>query len=160
MIVLFLTAVGLGIGAARAYGHKQDKAEFYTRLFLPVVFMTVGINGTLFGFMPHVFFSDIIADKIGWAKGSPFQLEVGYHDGCWGVIGLLALWFRGGFALAAGIGWALFLLLAGWGHIRETVMNGNYAPYNFQFIAGDILPAVLLLVLARLYYKHSYKHGE
>lgn len=65
----------------------------------------------------------------------------------------------GGFALAAGIGWALFLLLAGWGHLRETIVNHNYAPYNFQFIAGDIIPAMLLLVLSYLYYKHACKRG-
>lgn len=159
MIVLFLTAIGLAIGVAWAYKYKSDKAVFYERLLLPVIFVAVGINGILFGFVPHVFFSDMIAGQIGWAKGNPFQLEVGYHDGCWGVIGLLSAWFRGGFALATGIGWALFLLLAGWGHLRETIVNQNYAPYNFQFIAGDIIPAILLLILSYLYYKHSYKKG-
>ena len=159
MILLLLSAIGLAIGVARAYKYKADKALFYERLLLPVIFVTVGINGILFGFIPHVFFSDMIADKIGWSKGNPFQLEVGYHDGCWGVIGLLSAWFKGRFALAAGIGWALFLLLAGWGHLHETIVNHNYAPYNFQFIAGDIIPAILLFVLSYLYYKHSYKRG-
>ena len=81
MIILFLTALGLAIGVARAYKYKSDKAVFYERLLLPVIFFTVGINGILFGFIPHVFFSDMIADQMGWPKGSPFQLEVGYHDG-------------------------------------------------------------------------------
>ena len=159
MFLLIFTAVGLALGVAGAYKHRSDKAVFYEKLLLPVIFLTVGINGVLMGFIPHVFFSDKIADQMGWAKGSPFQLEVGYHDACWGVIGLLSAWFKGGFLLATGIGWSLFLLLAGWGHLRETVVHHNYAPYNFQFIAGDILPAILILALCYQYHKHSYKRG-
>lgn len=56
MILLFLTALGLAIGVARAYKYKSDKAVFYERLLLPVIFVAVGINGILFGFIPHVFF--------------------------------------------------------------------------------------------------------
>jgi len=161
MILLVLLAIGLAIGFARAYKYRDNKAVFYERLFLPVIFLTVGINGVFFGFIPHVFFSDKIAEQIGWPVGNPFQLEVGYHDGCWGVIGLLSAWFKGGFALAAAIGFALFLLLAGWEHLRETIVNHNYASYNFQFIIGDYLPAIALLVLAYLYYRHSYnKNGN
>ena len=159
MISIVLLAIGLGIGFARAYKYRGDKNIFYEKLFLTVVFLDVGIGGVFFGFIPHVFYSDIIADKIGWPKGSPFQLEVGYHNGCWGLLGLLSAWFRGGFALAAAIGWSTFLLCAGWGHLRETIVNNNYAPYNFQFIAGDFLPAVTLLVLSYLYCKHSYKRN-
>lgn len=122
MLPLLLTAIGLAIGIARAYKHRSDKAVFYERLLLPVIVTSVGINGVFFGFIPHLFFSDVTADKIGWPKGNPFQLEVGYHDGCWGVIGFLSAWFKGGFALATAIGWALFLLCAGWGHTIRTVV--------------------------------------
>jgi len=159
MMLLVATAIGLGIGFARARKRKDDKAFFYEQLYLSLVFLVVGLNGVFLGFLPHVFFSDYVAGTIGWAKGSPFQLEVGYHNGCWGVLGLLSPWFKGGFALASGIGFSLFLLLAGWGHLRETLFHGNFEPGNFGFIAGDILPGILLLVLARLYYKRTLKNG-
>jgi hypothetical protein len=157
MMLLAITVVGLGVGFAWAHKRKDIKAVYYERLYLSLVFAVVGVNGILLGFIPHVFFSDYVAGTIGWAKGSPFQLEVGYHNGCWGVIGLLSAWFKSGFALASGIGFSLFLLLAGWGHLRETVLHGNFAPGNFGFIAGDIIPGILLLILARLYTKHSLK---
>lgn len=37
MILLFLTAIGLAIGIARAYKYRSDKAVFYERLLLPVI---------------------------------------------------------------------------------------------------------------------------
>ena len=44
MIILLLTALGLAIGVARAYKHKSDKAVFYERLLLPVIFVAIGIG--------------------------------------------------------------------------------------------------------------------
>ena len=74
------------------------------RLFLIYAFVfDVGAVGFLFGFIPHVFFADRAAELIGWPKGSMFQFEVGLHDGAWGILGLLCVFFGGGFWLATAI---------------------------------------------------------
>jgi hypothetical protein len=115
----------------------------------------VGVIGLFLGFVPHVFFPDEVAGLIGWPAGSPFQFEVGIHDGAWGVLGFLCIWIGGTFWLATGLGWSLFMLGATYGHIRELVIAGNYAPYNFLTIFSDGFIALWLLVLLYLHYRQG-----
>ncbi len=97
--------------------------------------------------IPHVFFADQTAQSIGWPAGNPFQFEVGLHDGAWGVLGFLCIWIGGRFWLATGLGWSLFMLGAAYGHIREAVIEGNYAPYNFFPMFTDAFIVIWILVL-------------
>jgi hypothetical protein len=122
-------------------------------LLLYALVLGVGVIGLPLGFIPHVFFADQAARLIGWAPGSPFQFEVGVHDGAWGVLGFLCIWIGGLFWLATGLGWSLFMLGATYGHIHQMVLEGNYAPYNFLTIFSDGFIAVWLLVLLCLYYR-------
>jgi hypothetical protein len=156
MIVLILLGIGFMAGLIRAWPCRSDPTAALERFYVAVVFFAIGLNGVFFGFIPHVFFADATATKIGWSTGSPFQFEVGVHDGCWGLLGLLAARYKGGFLQATTIGWSLFLLFAGGNHLKETVLAGNYAPYNFQFIAGDLIPAVIFLLLAGKYSRRSF----
>jgi hypothetical protein len=88
-------------------------------LYAPV--LDVGVIGLLFGFIPHVFFADQAAHLIGWPPGSPFQFEVGVHDGAWGLLGFLSIWIGGSFWLATGLGWSVFMLGATYGHVYQTL---------------------------------------
>jgi hypothetical protein len=118
------------------------------RLLLLYAFvLDVGVIGFVFGFIPHIFFADEAARLIGWPTGSPFQFEVGIHDGAWGILGFLCVWIGGGFWLATGLGWALFMLGATVGHVHQMLLESNYAPYNFLTIFSDGFIAVWLLVL-------------
>jgi hypothetical protein len=112
----------------------------------------VGVIGVFLGFIPHVFFPDEAAKMIGWSP-SPFQFEVGVHDGAWGVLGFLCIWIGGTFWLATGLGWSLFMLGATYGHIHQMVQHGNYAPYNFLTIFSDGFIGLWLLVLLFLYWR-------
>jgi hypothetical protein len=112
--------------------------------------LDVGVIGIPLGFVPHVFFPDQTAHLIGWKPGGPFQFEVGIHDGAWGVLGFLSLWIGGTFWIATGLGWALFMLGATYGHVHQMLLAGNYAPYNFLTIFSDGFIAVWLLVLVYL----------
>jgi hypothetical protein len=124
-------------------------------LLLYALVFDVGVVGLLFGFIPHVFFADQTAQQIGWPIGSPFQFEVGIHDGAWGVLGFLCIWIGGLFWLATGLGWSLFMLGATYGHIVQTLREGDYAPYNFLTIFSDGFIAIWLLVLLYLYYRRG-----
>jgi hypothetical protein len=122
-------------------------------LLLYALVIDVGVMGLLFGFIPHVFFADQTARAIGWPTGSPFQFEVGVHDGAWGVLGFLCIFIGGLFWLATGLGWSLFMLGATYGHIVQTVREGDYAPYNFLIMFSDGFIAVWLLLLLYLYWR-------
>jgi hypothetical protein len=120
-------------------------------LFLYALILDVGVIGFILGFIPHVFFADQAAQLIGWPPGSPFQFEVGFHDGAWGLLGFLCFRIRGWFWTATGLGWSFFMLGATYIHIHHTVREGNYAPYNFLTMFSDGFIVVWLLVLLYFY---------
>jgi hypothetical protein len=152
LIVLLLSVVlpliHLGLGRRPK---TRDRALHLLLLYALV--LDVGVIGLPLGFVPHVFFADQAAHLIGWPPGSPFQFEVGIHDGAWGVLGFLCIWIGGLFWLATGLGWSLFMLGATYGHVYQTLREGNYAPYNFLTIFSDGLIAIWLLGLLYLYYR-------
>ena len=145
-----MLAIGLLVGAVAVRSRAGKAGGSFEQFYATVVLMS-GIGLILFGFIPHVFFSDYIARNIGWPTGSPFQMEVGFHDGCWGLLGLLSYKFRRGFIQATVIGLALFLIMAGVNHLGEMIIKANYAPYNVQYVLGDLLPALVFVVLAVKY---------
>ncbi len=116
--------------------NKLDKGKLVQIALLYYMIFGVFFPGFI-AFVGHVFFSDIIAPKIGWAP-SPFETEVGLHDGAWALIALLAVWVRGTFCHAVIIGWSFFIIGAGINHGIESVSKGNFAEYNYLMIFFDI----------------------
>jgi hypothetical protein len=133
MIAITVAVLSVVLSVLHLFVSKVPRTPFRVIhiLLLYALVLDVGVIGLPLGFIPHVFFADETARAIGWPTGSPFQFEVGVHDGAWGVLGFLCIWIGGTFWLATGLGWALFMLGATYGHIRETVLNSYYAPYNF-----------------------------
>jgi len=152
MIGLFIAALTVVLPLIHLALTKapRTRARVVRILLLYALIVGVGVMGLLFGFVPHIFFPDETAKMIGWSP-SPFQFEVGIHDGAWGVLGFLCIWIGGLFWLATGLGWSLFMLGATYGHVYQTVTAGNYAPYNFLMIFSDGFIAVWLLVLLYLH---------
>jgi hypothetical protein len=122
-------------------------------LLLYALVLDVGV-GLFLGFIPHVFFADQAARLIGWPTGCPFEFEVGFHDGAWGLLGFLCLRIGGPFRLATGLGWSFLMFGATYIHIDQTVHEGNYAPYNFLTMFSDGFITVWLLIL--LYLCHRW----
>lgn len=149
IVVLSIVLPLAHLGLSRV---PRTRARVVRLLLLYALVIDVGVIGLPMGFVPHVFFADQSARQIGWAPGSPFQFEVGFHDGAWGMLGFLCIWIGGTFWLATGLGWSFFMLGATYGHVREAMLQGNYAPYNFLTIFSDGFVAIWLLVLLYLHY--------
>ncbi|MFC1767989.1 DUF6790 family protein [Candidatus Margulisiibacteriota bacterium] len=146
--VFFLALAIIAAGINLALTKKKRTTKLVIDTFLLYLFVIfVGLNGLL-AFYGHAFMADQVAMKIGWQPGSPFQFEVAVSDLAFGVLGILCFWFRGNFWLATGIGNAIFLLGAAFGHIRE-MMKGNLAPYNTGAVlfVGDIFMPLLIITL-------------
>ena len=157
-VILIITILLASIHALcrRKSLRKKDLVDLY----LIYIFVgCVGIIGSI-GFIGHVFYAKQVAHMIGWPIGSPFQFEVGCHDGAWALLGFLCLYFRDHFWTATGIGWSFFLLGATYGHIKQTVLMHDYSSYNYAIIFSDFLTPVVLITLliirARLY-SHSMR---
>jgi hypothetical protein len=123
-------------------------------LYLLVVF--AGVGG-LVGFLGHTFKAQEIAVQIGW-QPSPFQFEVAVANLAFGVLGILCIWRRRGFQTATGIGVAVFLLGCAYGHLKDMIVQGNFAPYNVGAVlwindVGVPIAILLLLLLRRILLK-------
>src|SRR5262249_52904077 len=100
---------------------KQPRTRSRVIHLLLLYALDVGVVRLFLGFIPHVFFADQAARLIGWPTGSPFEFEVGFHDGAWGLLGFLCLRIGGPFRLATGLGWSFFMFGATYIHIDQTV---------------------------------------
>ena len=89
-----------------------------------------------------------------------FQFEVGLHDGSWGILGFLCVFFGGGFWLATAIGWSFFMVGAALGHIREIIVEANFAPYNLMPAFTDTFIPLYLLGLLYAYWRAGGLDGK
>ena len=154
-VIVALSSVMLPLIHLGLSRRPRTRGRVVHLLLLYALVLDVGVIGLPLGFIPHVFFPDQAAELIGWPPGSPFQLEVGFHDGAWGLLGFLCIWIGGLFWLATGLGWSFFMLGATYGHIRETVIREDYAPYNFFTMFSDGFIGIWILVLLYLYYRQG-----
>ena len=152
-LIVALASVVLPLIHLSLSRRRRTRGRVVHLLLLYALVLDVGVIGLPLGFIPHVFFPDQAAELIGWPPGSPFQLEVGFHDGAWGLLGFLSIWIGGSFWLATGLGWSFFMLGATYGHLYQTLREGDYAPYNFLTIFSDGFIAGWLLVLLYLYWR-------
>jgi hypothetical protein len=146
--ILFLIIALLSSAGIIILKKKSGAAEIVETILACMMFFCVGIGG-LFAFTGHAVMADQVAAKIGWPAGSPFQFEVAVANLAFGILGLMSLKFRDDFRLATAVGYAVFLLGAATGHIREMILKGNSAEYNagaFLFV-GDIFVPLALLAL-------------
>ncbi len=118
-------------------------------IFLQYAFIFVVGTSGLIGFLGHTFRADQVATQIGWPQGNPFQFEVAVANLAFGVLGLLTIWFRGNFWLATAIGYAVFMIGAGIGHVHQLVATANRAEMNagLSILAADLALPLILLIL-------------
>ena len=143
LAVAAVTGLHLWLGKRPVTGTRVVEVVL---LYLLVIF--TGVGGLL-GFLGHTFKAQEIAVKIGW-QPSPFQFEVAVANLAFGVLGILCLWQRQGFWTATGIGYAVFLLGCAYGHLRDMIGQGNFAPYNVGPVlwVNDLaIPLAILILL-------------
>jgi hypothetical protein len=116
-----------------------------------ILLVNIGFQGILAGFM-HWYGPAArgIAERIGWAPGSPFQKEVAAADAAFGVLGILSFFIRDNFLTATVIGASIMLFFMGVGHVLDLQKNRNLSPYNAgSVIWFDLLiPAAMIVLLA------------
>jgi hypothetical protein len=146
---LFLVAVGVATCLQLWLGKQPVSLMRVVEVLLLYLLVFCAGLGGLMAFLGHTFKAQEIALKIGW-QPSPFQFEVAVANLAFGVLGIMCIWQRRGFWTATGIGYAVFLLGCGYGHVLEMTRHGNFAPYNVGPVlwVNDLaVPVVILLLL-------------
>ena len=143
--ILPLLIAGTHIVLDKTVFNRERKIE----IFLLYLFgLGVAANG-LGGFIGHVFFSDMVAESIGWPGGNPFQLEVGFTNLALGVLGIIAMGRRDGFREATVVAVTVFAVGATIVHMLDIFETGNLAPGNtVQNVSNLLRPALLIGFLA------------
>ncbi len=106
-----------------------------------------GVGGLIAAY-GHTILRDQVAESIGWPKGNPFQIEVGFADLAIGVVGVMCAWYSGHFWLAVIVVISIFLLGDAAAHVVQMVRAHNFAPGNagFAFWWDLLLPALLIVL--------------
>jgi 4-amino-4-deoxy-L-arabinose transferase-like glycosyltransferase len=134
-----------------ALDKSAQSRERSLEVFLLYLF-GVGVAGSgIGGFFGHFFLSDLVAESIGWPKGNPFQLEVGFANLAIGILGALALGRRDGFREATVIAVSVLGVGATIVHGVDIFETGNLAPGNtLQNVSNLLKPALLIGFLAAI----------
>ena len=139
--VLPLVAAGTQIFLDKSCRSRERNLE----IFLLYLFGVGVAGGGIGGFFGHFFISDVVAQSIGWPKGNPFQLEVGFANLALGILGIGAMSRRDGFREATVIAVTVLGVGATIVHIMDIVQTGNLAPGNtLQNVSNLLKPALLI----------------
>jgi hypothetical protein len=143
------------VGVVVAIVRAARGRPFFEELLRWSVFFGVGLNST-YSAIGHLFLPEYSAKLIGW-EDSPFQLEVGSADLAIGIVGLLALWGNYGFRLAIAIVAAIFCAIDAVGHVRQMVLENNFATGNAGswFWVDVSLPVILMVSAAVCGLRHK-----
>ena len=148
MIFLISWIIGIAVGIITTILNKDIRTLSAISENFLFYQLTITLTLTSFiGFWGHVFKSDMIADFIGWQKGSFFQKELGYAELGQAIGGLLCIGMGREFYLAT-IAIVIPLYVgAAIVHIQEMIKSKNFKPGNAFMVLPDLLMPLTLIVL-------------
>ncbi|MBW6411524.1 DUF6790 family protein [Clostridium weizhouense] len=117
-----------------------------TNLLFYQLVITLTLTGVQ-GFLGHVFKSDMVAEYIGWEKGSPFQKELGYAELGYGIAGVLCIWMGREFWLAVIVIISPLFIGAAIVHLKEMMKNKNFKTGNSTILLPDLIIPLSLISL-------------
>ncbi|HVA37665.1 MAG TPA: DUF6790 family protein [Candidatus Dormibacteraeota bacterium] len=143
LLALVATAIHLAVEP-----RSRNGAGVVEALLMYGLAFVVGLGG-LWAASGHLLIPNRVAAMIGWPPGSPFQFEVGIANAAIGVLGILALWMRGNFWVAAVIASTVWLWGDAVGHVRQITVAHDFAAGNAGpvLVSDILLPAVLIGLL-------------
>jgi hypothetical protein len=118
-------------------------ADWQHQLALAAVVYLIGWAAVGAG-ISHIFFGKAISRSIGFAR-SPFELEVGFANLGFGVAALMAGSYQKEYWLAIIVANSIFRVGCGAGHIKQIIVDGNFAINNTAILfLNFVIPAFLL----------------
>lgn len=139
----------LALGDLAARRELRNRTEVLRTMLTYLLVLGIGVS-SWWGFVGHYFMSDSVAASVGWAAGSPFQLELAFYHLGFGIVGLLCLWFRDDFWVAVLVPISVFAFGAASIHVADYLRHANTSPGNwgFSMFFGDVaIPATMLTLL-------------
>lgn len=142
---ILLLGLAAGIIHLIVKRRSLNKTRGMELLVLYCIFFGIGLV-SMAAFIGQVFFPERVASMLGWAL-SPLHKDIAIYAGVWGLLGLMAIWISGSFVHAVVIGWSVFMLGAGVGHITGASVPASSAAANFGSIYLDMGATLLIILL-------------
>lgn len=131
---------------------ERTKSKIIELLLLYQIVFSLGIT-SLVAFIGLMFMDDYVARYLAW-PACPFQKELANVNLGYGVLGLMAIWYRGLFWIATVIGFSIWILADGIHHIYEYFVNNNASDGNIGMpLYTDFIVPIILLILLYLHFR-------
>ncbi len=147
MFILVLIAAGIITGLInQAIIGVWDISSVSATLLLHqfvVMFGLLGIIGTI----TNIIKADENAKMLGW-PGGPFQIKYGFSQLGLGVMGVLCIWFRGGFWLGTLVSMYIYGVSGLWSHIAEMKRQGKATVNDIGNLIIDVIYQFFLTFLS------------
>ena len=108
-----------------------------------VTFGLLGIIGTI----TNIIKAEDNAKALGW-PGGPFQIKYGFSQLGLGVMGVMCIWFRGGFWLGTLVSMYIYGVSGLWSHIAEMKRQGKATVNDVGNLIIDVIYQIMLTVLS------------
>lgn len=150
MIFLLFWVIGIITAVVDLYmkGFPGDTSTICSVLLLHQFVVTFGILG-ITGLFSNMIFAKKNAEALGW-PGGPFQVKYGFSQLGLGVMGVMCIWFRGGFWLGTLCTMYIYGISGLWSHYNVMKMNGKPDADSICNIIMDIAYQAFLTILTIL----------
>lgn len=148
MFILVLIAAGIvtgGIQLAMGNGFG-DISVVCSTLLLHQFVVTFGLLGII-GTITNIIKAEDNAKALGW-PGGPFQIKYGFSQLGLGVMGMMCIWFRGGFWLGTLVSMYIYGVSGLWSHIAEMKRQGKATVNDVGNLIIDVIYQIMLTVLS------------
>ncbi len=148
MFFLVLWILGIITAVVDLYmkGFPSDISQICTVLLLHQFVVTFGSLG-ITGLLSNMIFAKQNAKAVGW-PGGPFQIKYGFSQLGLGAMGVMCIWFRGGFWLGTIVGMYIYGISGLWSHWNVMRMNNKADADSIANIIMDIAYQTFITVLA------------
>lgn len=147
MFILVLIGAGIVTGLVHlGFIGFTDPATICSTLLLHQFVVTFGLLGIL-GMITNIIKAEDNAKMLGW-PGGPFQIKYGFSQLGLGVMGVMCIWFRGGFWLGTLVSMYIYGVSGLWSHVAEMKRQGKATVNDIGNLIIDVIYQILLTVLS------------
>ncbi len=130
--------------------NARTQAKIVEIFLLYQIVFSLGVT-SLMAFFAFTIMPKYIADYTGW-PACPFEQQLANVNLAFGVLGILAIWQRGGFWTATILGFSIWILADGIHHIFNIIKDHNYTLGNVGVpLWTDIIIPIILLILLKIH---------
>lgn len=158
-MILFLSVYLIGAIAFFIHLFRLPKIERQRKKIVELVLLYLIVFGvgltSFFAFIGLTFMDDIVAKHLAWPK-CPFEQELANVNLAFGVLGILAIWYRGYFWMAIVLGFSIWIIGDAIHHLYDAFVHHNHSAGNEgSLVYTDIVIPILLCIVLFFYLKDN-----